>query len=92
MYKKSIAFAALLTLGMSLGASAADEWFTRYDKDHDQRWTWHEFRDAHHNWCHNHHGAAGCWNDHELRQKFEAMAGANRTWVSADQVREFHSW
>lgn len=92
MYKQSIALSGLLMLGMSLSAGAADEWFARYDKDHDGRWTWHEFRDAHHDWCHHHHGAAGCWNDRELRVKFDALAGEHHTWVTPDQVHDFHAW
>lgn len=92
MIKKSLALAGLMIVGISLNAVAADEWFNRWDRNHDGHWTWSEFKAAHHDWCRHHRGGEGCWNDRELRAKFDALDAEHHGWVTPEQVRSLHAW
>jgi hypothetical protein len=91
MNKTSFALAALLVLGTSLSAVAGEAWFSHYDRNHDNRWTWNEFHNAHRDWCRHHHGAE-CWSDKELRARWEALDAEHHGWVTSEQVRSLHAW
>jgi hypothetical protein len=88
--KKTVALACLafLTLGT---AAQADDWFDRYDHNHDGHWSWSEFKRAHYEYWKHHHDEHRL-SDAELRAQFDAWAASHPGWVEREQVREFHHW
>ena len=93
--KKQLALTALVVLALSglvqTAAKADDVWFSRYDRDHDNHWSWTEFRNANNYW-YRHHRHEARLSDAELRAKFDALDAEHHGWVSPDQVRTYHEW
>lgn len=84
--------AAWLSFGSIIGPAQANEpWFDKWDHNHDNRWNWNEFRQAHYDYW-RHHRDERRMTDAELRAEFNRMAGEHHTWVGPDDVRTWHHW
>jgi hypothetical protein len=91
--KNALALAGLLCLTLSsvqLPALAQD-WFDRYDVNHDHQWNYVEFSNAHHDWA-RHHRTERIINDIELRNQFNTWDPDNRGYVVRENVSTFHNW
>jgi Ca2+-binding EF-hand superfamily protein len=83
---------ALVVLAVSAPAKADhDEWFNKYDRDHDGRWTYKEFRSAHYKWLKEHPGERHC-SEHDLHGYFNKYDRDHDGYVHCDEVRDFHHW
>jgi Ca2+-binding EF-hand superfamily protein len=90
--KKEFSLLASLVLGLAIISPAfADNWFEHHDSDHDGRWNYNEFRDAHNNWYNAHHGARA-YNDRDLRGQFRHYDHDHNGYVTQQEVQPFHRW
>lgn len=90
--KKQFALLALAALSsglMQLPSFADDAWFTHYDRNHDGKWTYNDFRAAHMNYWKHHHDEKR-WSEHEMKEHWNALQ--HDGCVTVDQVRELHHW
>jgi len=91
--KKSLALAGLLCLALSNFqlAARADDWFDRYDRNHDHHWSYDEFRRAHQDWWRAHREEKRL-TDAELRAQFNTWDADHHGWVTREHVEHFHTW
>ncbi len=92
---KKVFLAAMMAIAslssVQLSAHADEQWFDRYDHDHDSHWNYNEFRKAHYDWYKHHHSEQRI-SDPELRHQFDGMAAGHPGWVEREQVRTYHNW
>ena len=90
--KKQFSLLTALALGLMLVTPAlADSWYEHHDADHDGRWNYNEFRDAHNNWYNGHHQGR-VYNDHDLQRQFNNRDRDRDGYVSRQEVQSFHHW
>lgn len=91
--KKQFAFLATLfvLLANAQAPAMAEPWFDQYDHNHDQHWTWDEFRAAHNNYWKMHRDEKRM-TDAELRAEFDRRAAEHHGWVDMEGARDFHHW
>jgi hypothetical protein len=91
--KKQFALMATLwlVLANTQSPALADDWFDKYDHDHDHHWDYKEFQSAHNNYWKAHHEEKRM-NDAELRAEFDRRAAEHHGWVDNEGVRDFHHW
>ena len=87
---KTFVLACLAVLTLSTAAKA-DDWFDRYDRDHNKQWNYQEFKRAHNDYW-KHHRNEERWNEAKLHSQFNTWASAHPGYVEREQVREFHHW
>jgi hypothetical protein len=83
--------AAFIALGSLQAAQADDPWFNKWDRDHDNHWTYNEFKAAHNSYWKAHRDEKRL-NEAELRAEFDRRAANHAKWVEANDVRDFHHW
>ena len=90
---KTLALAGLLclTLASVQQAALAQDWFGRYDGNHDNRWSYDEFAHAHHNWA-RHHRSEVIMNDVDLHNQFNSWDPDRRGYIVRENVATFHNW
>ena len=76
---------------MVISPALADGWYEHHDRDHDGRWSYNEFRDAHHNWYNDHHSGR-VYNDRDLQRHFDRHDHDHDGYVSREEVQNFHRW
>ena len=91
--KKTLALAGLLCLALSSVqmAAQAQDWFVRYDTDHDNHWTYNEFASANRDWA-SRHTTEKILNDVELHKQFSTWDPDNRGYVVRESVSTYHDW
>jgi hypothetical protein len=89
--KKTLALACLAVLAIGTAAQADDDWFNKYDHNHDGHWSYNEFKRAHSDYWRNHRDEKRM-SEAELRAQFNNWEAQHKGWVERDQVREFHHW
>jgi len=91
--KKQFALMATLwlVLANTQAPALADDWFDKYDHNHDHHWDYNEFRTAHNTYWKGHRDEKRM-DDAELRSEFNRRAGDHHDWVDNEGVRDFHHW
>jgi Ca2+-binding EF-hand superfamily protein len=90
--KRQFSLLASLVVGLAMISPAlADTWYEHHDGDHDGRWNYNEFRDAHNNWYNVHHEGR-VYNDGDLHGQFKRLDRDHDGYVSQREVRTFHRW
>jgi len=90
--KITLLAALVIAIGSISGpARADDEWFEKWDHNHDRKWSWDEFRRAQYRWWKEHRDEHRC-NDKELREHFKELDRDHDGYLYPDDVRSFHHW
>jgi len=91
--KKTLALAGLLCLTLSSVqlAAQADDWFGKYDRNHDNHWTYNEFANANHDWARRHRNEKRV-TDAELRNQFNGWDTDHHGYVTREHVEHYHTW
>ena len=91
--KRTLALAGLLclTLNSIQLAARADDWFDKYDRNHDHHWNYNEFQRAHHDWWLRHKEEKRL-TDAELRAQFNTWDADHHGWVNREHVEHWHTW
>jgi Ca2+-binding EF-hand superfamily protein len=91
--KKMLALAGLLclTLNSVQLAAQADDWFGKYDLNHDNHWSYNEFSKANNDWA-GRHTEEKRLSDAELRTQFNGWDTDHHGWVTRDNVEHYHTW
>lgn len=86
-------FAAVCVASTFSSALADNDWFNKWDRNHDNRWTWQEFRNAHKDWARHHkREAEACWTDKQLHEKWAMLDAEHHGWVTPEQAMQLHAW
>ncbi len=88
---RNLSLLALTACLFTTSPSFADEFFKKYDKNHDGHWDYTEFRRAHNEYV-KRHPDQGLLNDEELRAEFGRRAYNPRGFVHESGVKDFHNW
>jgi len=91
--KKPLAISLLICLAAMLGQPAAfadHDWFNKWDRDHDGRWSKDDFRDAHWDWQKRHNQRL--WKEEKVEQHFKRYDRDHDGYVRDEDVRKFHRW
>jgi hypothetical protein len=91
--KKTIAALALATLTFGVlqqPARADDDWFNSHDRDHDQRWNYNEFKNAHQTYYRTHHDDHDRWNNKQIKEHWNGLN--SNGYVTREQVTTLHHW
>jgi hypothetical protein len=67
------------------------DWFHRWDSDHNNCWSWPEFRDANMDW-YNRHPQENRMEERELHRQYDEMARMHGGCVHPEDVRGYHAW
>jgi hypothetical protein len=89
-----LATSCLVAVMATIGAQSvalADDWYERYDVDHDHHWSYNEFRDANLSYWKLHKDEKAL-KDAELRAEFDRMAAGHPEYVDVETVRTYHHW
>lgn len=90
--KRQFSLLASLVLGLVMISPAlADNWYEGHDRDHDGRWNYNEFKDAHNNWYNAHHEGR-VYNDRDLQHQFRHYDHDHDGYVSRQEIQTFHHW
>jgi len=67
----------------------ANDWFNRYDANHDRQWNYEEYQKAQMEWLkhHKHH-----MSDKELREYYARLDRDRNGFLTAEEARRAHMW
>jgi Ca2+-binding EF-hand superfamily protein len=87
-------FALLVLTLISLGSlqlpALADPWFDHWDRDHDGRWNYNDFRAANRAYWAAHHEHVLA--DQALRRAYRELDHDHDGYVTVEDVRTYHHW
>ncbi len=91
--KRLTLFAALILLGLAgtqISAFAHDDWFKKYDYDHDRKWNYDEYVKAQRDWEIAHHQKV--MSDKELREYYDHHDKDKDGYWATEEMRRAHHW
>jgi hypothetical protein len=88
---RNLVLLALIACSITTLPSFAGDWYDKYDKNHDGRWDYKEFRRAHNEYWKRHQDESPL-RDEELRAEFGRRAYNPNGFVHRSGVKDFHNW